>query len=203
MKKRIKFIISSIVILFITILTCIYIYNYKTFTDVCGNYDVEKDLINGSSIDRYEYWLCYASSGWADAEQKEFKLLNDKYGTPGNPCTHGFYKDEIAIFVKQDIPAHPKYYIGISLYKNVINQKLHMVAELRWKPKISDLPGYSGIPQVLMEIPIEEFDNILENWLYSKNIGNMIKAAEKSSWKPLKIGGPYEEQPAILVDYRT
>ena len=82
MKRRTK--IISFISLGIFVLLLIPAFNFILSYRECGYFDVEKDLINGTNLNRYEYWTCYASAGWADKEQIEFKLLNDKYGNPGN-----------------------------------------------------------------------------------------------------------------------
>ncbi len=197
MKRRTK--IISFIGLVIFVLLSIPAFNFILFYRECGHFDVEKDLINGTNPNRYEYWTCYANSGWADTEQIEFKLLYDKYGAFGKSGTHGFWNDEVAIWVSQDIPQFPNYFIRISLYKNVVTKKLRMMAALEWR----DEGVASGNPEVEMDIPMSEFDNILNNWLSTKNIKRLIRSAEGANWQPVKFEESNKLRPPIKVKYST
>jgi hypothetical protein len=194
MTKKIFF-LTFFALIFIIIV--FYLFNSIYSNNECGWVNVEKDLIYGSEPDRYNYWLCYASSGWADKEQFEFKVLNDKYGIPGNPNTHGYINNEIAIWVSQDIPSHPKYFLIISLYKNTKTKGLRMAASLEWKA--SDVA--CGNPRVEMDIPMKEFNSIVDKWLSSENIQLLIDAAEAANWRPIKADESFTEKPRIKVTY--
>lgn len=56
---------------------------------------------------RYKLWHFAASSSWSDFEQREFKLLNDKYGKPGNPKTittkGSFFINELGVWVSRPV----------------------------------------------------------------------------------------------------
>jgi len=195
MKMKYKILTILILIPFLLVLA----FEIYLSQNDCGFFiSTEKDLINGTDPSRYEYWTCYASAGWADAEQKEFKLLNDKYGIPGNPQTHGFNNGEIAIWVKKIIPEFPQYEIWISIYKDISTKNIRIEAQLAWSDK--EVVPY-GIPEIKMNIPLSEFNNIMQSWLSHANINKLVNEAKKQNWKTVDWGKPYMPEPDIFVEY--
>lgn len=136
-------------------------------------------FMNWSKI-KYSFWTNLAATGWADKEQLEFKLLNDKYGKyPGNPMTISLFKNEIGIWVSRVVENTPKFSVGLELYKNIKTNKLRMQAIILNSDDLFD----KGVPEISMEIPFTEFDKILHNWIDNVNLSNFIMAAKQEKWK--------------------
>ncbi|MBD3246120.1 MAG: hypothetical protein GF333_03825 [Candidatus Omnitrophica bacterium] len=123
-------------------------------------------------------------------EQEEFKVFSEKYASFSETFMEGNVKRTItssfgkvieteghkikylALSAERPVKNRENATIVIYLKKNFPRKKVSMEAEIA--PRLSP-----SLPVVLMEIPMTEFDEILENWLSQKNIDTLVMTYRK------------------------
>ena len=125
----------------------------------------------------------HAGAGAADAEAPEFKKLNDKYGTPGNPAT-SFGGGTVGVWVYYPLK-QTEGLLQLRLTKNLPTQEISFEAFYCVKGFFG-LPDL-GDPKISMKIPLTELDEIVASGVEPSISDKFYRAVLESQWKSVGL----------------
>jgi hypothetical protein len=156
----------------------------------------DEDLKSPITGIKYSLWVQQASGGWADKEQSEFKLVNDRFGIPGNPALIPYDGNELGIWVK--LPhVEEKKYLALVVIKNVRTGEVRSL--VRVMTDIGLGGSHFGSVNIEFEIPRFVIQKIVANGGLEEKQAQLIFAVAKDNhWSPQAISGAIH----IVIPYR-
>ena len=151
---------------------------------------------------RYRYFHFYVHKGLIFFLDEEFKDLFNRYAKNRNfASTKGV--DGLGIIVTYLDSENDGLSIQFRLVKNLKDDEFSFNAEIASPERSSHYNV--GNPHIFMKIPMESFENVVQNGLTERQINRLIDTARKSEWKPFERKESLEirPKPSVIVDFRS
>ncbi len=137
-----------------------------------------------------------AACGVADKEAVEFKMLNDRYGKPGNPCiTYG--DNTVGVWVLHPLTNSTRY-VQLVLEKDLIFSNIHFYAQYCSKIPSYGLPD-KGNPNITMTLPRSMLDDIVCSGVPIEIQRRFEKVAIDNNWQPVSTN-VYKPLPTVKLN---